>query len=390
MSGAETRARARAWAEISQSALVGNIHALRARLGSGSETRLLAVVKADAYGHGVGLVAPICAGAGISDFGVATVDEGIALRALLPPDAVIYLMAATLPADAPDIAAHRLIPFVGDLPLARALSEAGVRQHVTVNVHLDADTGIGRAGALVTEVADLFRAMRSLPALQVTGITTHFAEADEDVQDAHRQNALFRQVLCQLGEPAKDLLVHAGNSPALLALGEAARYGLVRPGLLLYGIEPAPGLFALGKNGEEPGWALRPVMSVRARVLLCRTLPGGATISYGRTYTVPPQGGVYATVGIGYGDGWPRRLGNGVGHVLLAGQAAPICGRVCMDQLVVDVSQIKGVQSGDIVTLVGSDGMRVITAGQIANAIRTTPHEISTGLLPRVPRISIA
>jgi len=386
----KTREQARAWAEISRSALLGNIHALRARLGQDTKTRLLAVVKADAYGHDISQVAPLCFGAGILDFGVATVDEGIALRALLPAHALIYIMTASLPADAGAIAEHRLAPFVGDLLLARALSEAAKKQKVVVDIHLDIDTGIGRAGALPREAAALFSALQALPCVRVTGIATHFADADEDAQDAHRQNALFQQALCRLGPEAEPLLVHAGNSPALLALGQAAHYGLVRPGLLLYGIEPAPGLFAPDGMGVETELALKPVMSLRARVLLCRRLSGGATVSYGRTYTVPPGGGVYATLGIGYGDGYPRRLGNGVGHALLAGQSALICGRICMDQLVVDVSHIPHVQPGDISTLIGANGAHVITAGLIAEAIQTTPHEISTCLTRRVPRILTA
>ncbi len=390
MTTTDMRAMARAWAEISQGALVGNIHALRTRLQGLGQSRLLAVVKADAYGHSINLVAPLCSREGITDFGVATVDEGIALRALLPQAANIYLMAATLPADASEIVSHRLIPFVGDLPLAEALSQAGQSQNILAEAHLDIDTGIGRAGVLATDAPGLLSAIQALPGLRITGIATHFAEADEDAEDAHRQNALFRQTLCRLGGSTQQLLVHAGNSPALLALGAAAGYGLVRPGLLLYGIEPAPGMFALNGEGSGEGQALQPVMSLYARVLLCRPLPAGASISYGRTYTVPPGGGLYATVGIGYGDGFPRRLGNGAGHVLLAGQAAPIVGRICMDQLVVDVSHIPGVQPGDRATLIGTERNGQITAAQLAQTIQTTPHEISTCLTTRVPRILTA
>lgn len=387
---ADTRATARAWAEISRSALLSNIRALQSRLGSGGQTRLLAVVKADAYGHGIALVAPLCFGVGVTDFGVATVDEGISLRGLLPAEAAIYLLAAALPADAPTIAAYRLTALVGDLSPARALSKAGAQQKSPVHVHLEIDTGIGRAGVSVSEATALFSAMQALPFVRMTGIATHFAAADEDPEDARQQDALFRQALCRLDIEAKGLLVHASNSPAMLALGDAARYGLVRPGLLLYGIEPVPGMFASAKDDAQDILDLRPVMSLRARVLLCRRLPPGATISYGRTYTVPPGGGLYATVGIGYGDGYPRRLGSGVGHVLLAGQAAPICGRVCMDQLVVDVSHIPTVQPGDIATLIGTDTGQQITAGQIAQWIQTTPHEISTCLTARVPRLLIS
>lgn len=384
------RERARAWVEISQSALAHNIRALRARLAETGTARLLAVVKADAYGHGVHLVAPICWREGIRDFGVATADEGVALRTLLPADAAIYVMAASLPGDAPAIAAYRLTPFVGDLTLARSLSEAGQKQNTVVQIHLDIDTGIGRAGALAHDAAKLFAAMRALPHVRVSGLATHFADADENAQNAQQQNALFQQTLCGLGDDAKQLLMHAGNSPALLALGEAASYGLVRPGLLLYGIEPAPSMFAHSTTNEGIGGLLEPVLSLRARVLLCRALPAGATISYGRTYTVPPGGGKYATLGIGYGDGFPRRLGEGVGHVLLHGQAAPIVGRVCMDQLAVEVSGIADVHPGDAATLIGTDGAQTVTIGKIAQAIQTTPHEMSTCLLPRVPRVLTA
>lgn len=371
----------RAWIEINAGALAHNVALLRSRLARGSALppRLLVVVKADAYGHGMDLVAPVCAQADVSDFGVATVDEGIRLRALLP-DASLYVIAPTLPADAPDLVAYRLTPLIGDRAVGQALSDAARAQGRTAEAHLEVDTGIGRAGAQTADASALLRALDALPNLRLAGLATHFACADEDQGDAERQYALFAAFVTSLGDRARTRLVHADNSPATLALPPRTHHGMVRTGLLLYGIEPAPGLFAAS---DAP---LRPVLSLKARVLLCRALPGGATVSYGRTYTVPPGGGVYATLGIGYGDGYPRRLSPG-GHVLLHGQRAPLRGRVCMDQTVVDVSHLPSVQVGDIATLIGTDGDEALTAGGLAAQIVTTPHEITTCLTARLPRV---
>jgi alanine racemase len=364
----------RAWAEIDAQALLSNITLLQERFGP---ARLMAVVKADAYGHGMGIVAPIAAAHGVTDFGVATVAEGVALRALLP-DFSIFVIAATLPADAEAIVQHRLTPFLSTLALGQALAHAAQALGTRAEAHLEVDTGIGRAGVRWDAAAALLSQLDALPGLQITGLATHFASADDDPEDAARQDALFGSVRAALGPRAETLRLHAANSPGVLALPEARRY-LIRPGLLLYGIEPVPGMFA---DYDLP---LRPVLSLKARVLLCRRLPGGATISYGRTYTVPRGGGTYATLGIGYGDGYPRRLSNG-GAVLLHGRPVPICGRVCMDQIVVDVSAIPEAREGDVAVLIGRDGTEEITAGALAAEIDTTPHEITTCLTARILR----
>lgn len=367
----------RAWADIDGEALAHNAALLRRSFGP---ARVMAVVKADAYGHGMSLVAPVCADAGLQDFGVATPSEGAALRGLLTPDAAIYLLGPAFPEEAQAIVEAGLIPLLSSLETARALSQAASELGLIAGVHVDVDTGIGRAGVLPADVPAFLQTLDALPNLRLTGLATHFANADEDPADACGQHLQFRQVLASLGDRADGLLVHAANSPGALNLPLGARHGLVRPGLLLYGVEPTPGDFARPESGY------RPVLSLYARVTLCRPLPPAATVSYGRTYTVPPGGGVYATLGIGYGDGYPRRLSN-VGRVLLHGQRAPICGRVCMDQVVVDVSRISGVRAGDVATLIGTDGGEALTAGGLAALIGTTPHEITTGLTARVPRI---
>ncbi len=366
----------RVWAEIDADALAHNITLLKRRFGP---ARIMAVVKADAYGHGMSLVAPLCAELGLTDFGVATPAEGAALRPLLPADAAIYLLGPALPSEAPAIVFHRLTLLLSSLEMGQALSDTAHFHNTVASAHLDLDTGIGRAGVQPTDAHALLAALDALPALQITGLATHFADADDNPADAHFQHTLFLDFLQTLGPRAETLLLHASNSPAALNMPPSACHALLRPGLLLYGIEPTPGAFA------ERDLPLKPVLSLRTRVTLCRFLPGGATISYGRTYTVPSGGGTYATLGVGYGDGYPRGLSN-LGAVLLHGQRAPICGRVCMDQIVVDVSDIPGVRAGDIATLIGTDGSETLTAGSLAALLPTTPHEITTRLTARVPR----
>jgi len=366
----------RVWAEIDADALAHNITLLKRRFGP---ARIMAVVKADAYGHGMSLVAPLCAELGLTDFGVATPAEGAALRPLLPADAAIYLLGPALPSEAPAIVFHRLTLLLSSLEMGQALSDTAHFHNTVASAHLDLDTGIGRAGVQPTDAHALLAALDALLPLQITGLATHFADADDNPADAHFQHTLFLDFLQTLGPRAETLLLHASNSPAALNMPPSARHALLRPGLLLYGIEPTPGAFA------ERDLPLKPVLSLRTRVTLCRFLPGGATISYGRTYTVPSGGGTYATLGVGYGDGYPRGLSN-LGAVLLHGQRAPICGRVCMDQIVVDVSDIPGVRAGDIATLIGTDGSETLTAGSLAALLPTTPHEITTRLTARVPR----
>lgn len=366
----------RAWVEIDAGALTHNIATLRRHF---APARIMAVVKADAYGHGAALIVPFCAKLGLRDFGVATPAEGAALRTLVPPDATIFLLGPTFPDEALSIAYHRLTPLLSSLEMGVALSKAARSLGIQAEAHLDIDTGIGRAGVQTSEAFAMLEKLDQLSHLSVTGIATHFASADEDPDDARAQHARFTDLLKTLGSRVDSLLVHAANSPAALNLSPMVRHGLVRPGLLLYGIEPEPGLFAQVETDY------RPVLSLRARVTLCRILPAGATISYGRTYTVSHAGGTFATLGIGYGDGYPRRLSPG-GYVLLKGRRAPICGRVCMDQIVVDVSHIPAVRAGDVATLIGTDGEEAIFAGSLAAQIGTTPHEITTCLTGRVVR----
>ena len=374
----ETTLPYRAWAEIDARALRHNI-ALITRRFAGDLNRIMAVVKADAYGHGVENVVPLSLAAGVRRFAVATPAEGARVRQLAPA-AKIYLLTAAAWFEAAEIVEQGLVCMVSDVEAGQAVAAAACDRGVVADIHVDVDTGIGRAGAQPSETAALFTGLGNVRGVRVTGIATHFANADEDPADAAQQHAIFLKVLSDLGPKAAGLEIHSSNSPAAVVLGAQGLHSLIRPGLLLYGVEPEPGMFA--------DLAFEPVMSLRARVLLCRDLPGGSTISYGRTYRVPAEGGRYATIGIGYGDGWSRRFSN-AGTVLIRGSHAPICGRICMDQLVVDVTRIAGAGVGDVATILGSDGAASLTAGGLAVSISATPHEITTCLLPRVPRFVI-
>jgi len=377
----------RAWAEVDLGALTHNLRTLR-NLYADSE--VMAIVKADAYGHGVDLVAPCAYANGVRHFGVATTDEAAYLRRLLRVDARVYLLSPVIPSDAPALVADRIVTVVSSLEMAEVLSTSAVAASTTADIHVDVDTGMGRSGFRLDEAADALAKIEAMPGLRLDGICTHFASADEDPDDARRQHKLFLDFLSTMGERASTLTVHASNSPATLAVGKPGYHTLVRPGLLMYGIEPAAGMLAPQPPiiEEQEALDLQPVLSIRARVTLCRELPAGSTISYGKTYTVPEDGGRYATVALGYGDGIQRALGN-AGYVLIHGKRAPIRGRVCMDQFVVDVDGIDDVRAGDVATIVGRDVDEEITVLSVADLIGTTPHLISTCLMPRLPRLAV-
>jgi len=366
----------RCWAEIDGAALTSNVKLLR-QVGP----EIMAVVKADAYGHCAGLIVPLLLSQKIKHFAVATVEEASAIRSLPGmSDVAIYLMAAVLPDDAGEIVRLGLIPFASDTEFVTKLSQASARQGRPAALHIEVDTGIGRAGVAPQQLLDNLKSWKRLPGIVVSGICTHFTAADsDDTADARSQLALFESTLSALPpEMVSGLAIHAANSPAILKVPVGSST-LFRPGLLLYGIAPSEQL--------EIDFPYRPVLSLRARALLVRHLPAGSDISYSRTYRLKQDANI-ATIGIGYGDGFARRLSN-IGAVILPdGKLAPIRGRVCMDQLCVEVPETSSLRPGDTVTLIGEVGSTKITASEIATAINTTPHEITTCLTARVPRIN--
>jgi alanine racemase len=364
-----------AWVEVDLDAVRANTSALAAM---SAPAALLAVVKADGYGHGAEPVARAALDAGASWLGVALVEEGIALRNA-GIDAPILVLSEPPRAAADAVVAHELTPTVytavGIEGLAKAVASAGSAGPLAV--HLKIDTGMHRVGCSVEDAPDLVDAIAARPELELGGVCTHLAVADEpDNSYTDEQLDRFDQLLLALeGRDARPPLVHAANSAGLLA-HPRARYDLVRAGIALYGVAPAPVL--------ADRLALRPALSLRARVSHVKQLPAGSRMSYGLRYELDRSSRV-ATVPIGYADGVPRNLGIAGGEVLVHGERARIAGTVTMDQLMVDVGDAD-VEVGDEVVLLGAQGGDEITASEWADHLGTIAYEIVTGIGTRVPR----
>ena len=358
----------RCWAEVDGRALRHNLKILRRLIPA--ETRLMAVIKANAYGHGMLPLARELARLRTDWLGVANVAEGAALRASgirLP----ILLLSATLPEEMDEAVKHRLTLCVSSLGEGRAADRAARRLRAQAEVHFKIDTGMGRLGASPATAGATLAALRKLPHVAVTGLCTHFASADDD---APLTRAQWKQIAPFFAE-GKGLLCHAANSPAV-----TRRYGfnadMVRVGLALYGIPP---------NVADSGLGLRPILSWKSRVCLLRNVARGQTVSYGATYRTPkPER--HAVVGMGYGDGYFRAESN-QGHLLVRGVRCPIRGRVTMDQIIIDVTRVPGCRVGDEVVALGESGEEELGAHELARLAGTIPWEILTNIGMRVPRI---
>ena len=366
------------WAEIDLTALRENFEYIRRTVGG----PVCAVVKADAYGHGDNVIARVLQEAGAAGFAVSSLGEGRHLRrgGITTP---ILILGYTDPAYAAALAKNDLITTCFSTEFAQALSAAAAAAGVTVKVHLKIDTGMGRIGFAVRsgfeETIRELEALYTLPGLDICGVFQHFAVADSvlpsDERYTDEQHALFAQVVERLradGYPVGT--VHCANSAAQLRHPEW-RHDLTRAGIILYGLDP---------SDEVHFPALRPVMSLKCVVTFVKELLPGQSVSYGRTFTAEKPMRV-ATVCVGYADGYPRRLSGGLGVMSVHGQAAPVLGRVCMDQTMIDVTDIPDVKMGDEVTVFGPGGGD--TADTIAEKTQTINYEILCGLARRVPRV---
>jgi alanine racemase len=364
-----------AWGEVDLGAVRANVRAL---VDLAEPAALLAVVKADAYGHGAVPVARAALEAGASWLGVALVEEGAGLRAA-GIDAPIMMLSEPAPGAAAEAVAHRLTPLVytanGIEALAKAVADAGGSEPFPV--HLKIDTGMHRVGCPPEQALTLVDVIAARTELVLAGVCTHFAVADEpDSEFTDEQVAAFDAVLAELdARGARPAVVHAANSAGLLA-HPRTRYDLVRCGIALYGVPPAPAL-----AGRV---ALQPVLSLKARVSHVQRLAAGESISYGRRYRLARAAQV-ATVPVGYADGVPRNLGLAGGEVLVGGHRRPIAGAVTMDQLMVDLGDAP-VEVGDEVVLLGAQGDERIEAQEWAERLGTIAYEVVTGIGPRVPR----
>ncbi|MBI3766911.1 MAG: alanine racemase [Deltaproteobacteria bacterium] len=358
-------------AEIDGRALADNFTEL-ARI-AGGRAAVLPVVKSDAYGHGLTLVARILHGAGAERFAVATAAEGEALRAAGLNGGVLVL-GGVYPAEYDRVVAARLTPIVWDIETPRALAARARAAGRVVPVHVKVDTGMSRLGVAPADAPALLRALAELDGVTVEGLLTHFADAESvDHAGTVRQLTDFERLVAVLEDARlRPPLVHAANSAATLT-APRARFDAVRPGLALYGIHPSP--------ASREAACLRPAMRLVTRIVACRALAPGVAVSYGGTF-VARRASTIATLPVGYADGYPRALSNR-GEVVVRGVRAQVAGRVCMDQTMIDVTDVAGVAVGDEVVLWGGP----LPVEEVAARAETIPYELLVRVGARVPRV---
>jgi len=369
------------WAEVNLGAIRANLGALRGLLAPG--VKVLGVVKADAYGHGMVPVARALESAGVDMLGVVMVEEGVALRSA--GIGAPILMMGSIPADeVSNLVAHDLVATVADAATAEEIDREARRAAKVVSVHLKVDTGMNRLGVRSEEAVALAERILGRPSLALEGLYTHFACAEmPDRTATEEQQRRFAEVLRALGEQnLKPQIVHAANTAAIVTAPES-HFDMVRPGLGLYGILPC--------EGAPKAVRLKPALALRSRVAHLKRVPRGEGVSYGHTWRAR-RDSVVGLLPIGYGDGYPRALSN-KGQVRVGeGLQAPLCpvvGRVCMDATLVDLTDVPRPEVGLAATLIEADAQSPINVAAVARLADTIPYEILTGLTCRVPRVYI-
>jgi alanine racemase len=361
-------------ATVDLGALAHNLDQTRRRLESSCQ--IIAVVKADAYGHGAAPVVTKLESLAVTRFGVATLDEGLALREAGIRSSIL-LMGAIFPEQFAEVVAHDLTPVLYEKALSEEFAKHLEGRSTPYPVHLKIETGMGRLGLEPEEAAALLESPAFRGPLKAEGLMTHLADSD-NVDPAYTTGQLerFRAVIRYTQTAKLSLpLIHAANSGAILGHPEA-RFTAVRPGIMLYGYHMATHL--------NPAPELRPVMSLTTRVAQVRKLKPGESTSYGRTYVVQRPSRI-AVLPLGYADGYSRLLSNR-GTVLVNGKRAPVVGRVCMDMTMVDVTDVPGVSAGTEVTVIGRQGDQEITAADLAGWQGTIAYEVLCKIGGRVAR----
>ncbi|MGH7898023.1 MAG: alanine racemase [Candidatus Binatia bacterium] len=365
-------------AEIDRAALRSNFAEVRKHVKP--EVAIVAVLKADAYGHGIGEVAQVLEKAGAKLFGVATVEEGVAIREAGVVHAEVLVLSGFVADQVEQIFHNRLTPVVCDIEMARILAQRLRGSMRAQPVHVKADTGLGRLGVPLAEMPVFLDELKKIERLRVVGVCSHLGSATKvDGPAIERQVQAFIRAgeLCAIhGSPVK--IRHLANSAAVLARPDL-QFEMVRPGLILYGLYP---------DGAGNGaLTLRPAMRLRTRILQLRKFPAGTSIGYDQTF-VTSQETLVATLPIGYADGYPRGLSN-CGQVLVRGQRAPVIGRVSMDLTMIDVTGVPGVERGDEVVLWGKQGEAEIRVDEVAERAATISYQLLTTVGGRVPRVYI-
>src|SRR5690554_4724620 len=366
------------WAEVDLEAIRENIRQIRRFTARGGKApEIMAVVKAEAYGHGAVATARAALEAGATRLGVAMPEEGILLREA-GIDCPILVFTPLLPDQAEAFLEYGLTPTIAGEEGARALSAATGRHGRKARVHIKVDTGMGRVGVPPAEAPGLARKVAALPNLEVEGVYSHFATADEaDLSFAYHQLDLFKEVLKNLEEAGVKIpLRHIANSGAIINLPESY-FDLVRPGIIIYGLYPS-------EETPRDRLPLKPALSLKARVIQVKRVPPGTGISYGQIYHTQQAPNI-VTLPRGYADGWSRLL-SGKARVLLKGKSFPLVGRVCMDQCMADVGDLE-VEPGEEAVLIGRQGEEEISADEVAGLLGTINYEVVCMLSDRVPRV---
>jgi alanine racemase len=370
------------WVEIDRAALLANVFTCRQIIGP--SCRLLALVKGNAYGHGLRETAQVLIGAGVDLLGVEAVGEALALRA----DGITcpILIVGPLPlANVPLLCAHQLTPLLASPEQVQTIGVFTRQAGCMLDVHLKFDTGMHRQGIMREELPALLDLLAKYPGLRVAGVATHLAHADEAEQPERTRSQMerFCEVIARLGAAGIRAPVrHAANSAAALLWPET-HLDMVRIGIALYGFWPAQAV----QHARAGRLILRPVMTWKTRVASVKTVQCGCGVGYNGSYVTTRDSRI-AVLPIGYYDGYSRSLSNR-GQVLLHGQRAPVCGRVSMNLITVDVTGIPDVQPGDEVVLIGQQGTATVSAEEMAAWLGTIHYEVTTRINPLIPRVVV-
>jgi len=362
-------------AEIDLAAIVHNFVSLRELTPAG--TVVIAVVKADAYGHGAVPVSRALAEHGARYFAVACVGEAVELDEA-GVNGRVLVMGAPVSGDAEEIVARQFECVVSSLDQAEHLHATARQRHVQIGIHVMFDTGMGRVGFAAADHLEVMHALQKMKTLRIEGVMTHLPSSDEEegVEFTRAQLARFRAIKAELEAAGFEApLWHAANTAGVVGFPEA-HCNAIRPGIGLYGCYPS-------QDMPQP-LALRQAMTWKTAIARLRNMPADATVSYGRTWRAERPSRI-ALLSVGYADGYDRRLSNR-GEVLVRGRRAPVVGRVCMDMTMVDVTDIPDASEGDEVVLLGAQGEDAISIGEMAGVLNTIPHVVITGIGKRVPR----
>ena len=367
----------RGYIEVSLKNIIENIENMQREISD--NTQMIAVIKTDGYGHGSVPIAKALTGhQGLYGFAVATDEEAMELvrEGIKEP---IIVLGYTFPYAYEEMALYGIEPTVFRLDMAEEMNKAAKKTGRKMRVHIKVDTGMGRIGVFPDESGlILIKQVNEMEHIEIAGVFTHFASADEeDKSFAYKQLQIFQNFISEIKNMGiKDFMCHCSNSAAIVTMPEA-NMDAVRAGITLYGLRPS-------SNIDLKEHHLKPVLAFYSSVVFVKEVPAGFPVSYGSTFVTEKPMRI-ATVPIGYGDGYPRSL-SGKGFVLIRGQKAPILGRICMDQMMVDVTNIKNVVEGDKVTLIGKDDNQQITADELGELSGRFNYELVCDLGNRIPR----